>query len=66
MRMLVNLPLRVPLHAEGEAARLLDRERLDQSVRRQRLDAQTGSKPLDALAMHRVDLDLRRQAQPLE
>ena len=35
-----NLPFRVPLHAEGEGLAVLDRDRLDQAVRRERFGAQ--------------------------
>lgn len=64
--MRLDLPFRMPLHAKGEALRSLDGKCLDQPVGSQRLDAQTGAETLDTLPMHRIDLDLRRQAKALE
>ena len=51
----MDLPFRMPLHAQGEALRSLDGKCLDQSVGSQRLDAQTGAETLDTLPMHRID-----------
>ena len=53
----MGLPLGVPLHRQGEAARAIHHKSLDQAVGRVGLDTQTRRQLIDALSMHRVDLD---------
>lgn len=49
--MVLEPPLRMPLHADGEAARLPHRHRFDQPVRCQRLDRQSIHQPGYTLAV---------------
>lgn len=65
-RVFGKTPFRVPLHAKHEARRIWHRHRFDQAIRGPRLDAQPRGQAVDALAVQRVDLELRSQAQALE
>src|SRR5690349_10979146 len=47
-----GLPLGVPLHAEREALRAVDGERLDHTVGRAGLHPQARGEPVDGLAVH--------------
>jgi 2-haloacid dehalogenase len=53
-----GLVLGMPLDAERKPRRALDRGRLDDAVRRARLDRKPLGEPGDGLAVQRVDLDL--------
>ena len=65
-RVFGETPFRVPLHAEHEARRIRHGHRFDQAIRGPCLDAQARGQTVDALAVQRVDLELRSQAQALE
>jgi hypothetical protein len=56
----------VPLHTEHQARCIRHRHRFDQAIRGPCLDTQARGQTVDALAVQRVDLELRRQAQALE
>ena len=56
----------MPLHGKRPLSCALDREGLDQTVRRRRFDTQALAETLDALVARMVDRDpIRRPALPL-
>ena len=64
-RVVGKTPFRMPLNAKNKPWRVIQRDRLDQSIRRNGFDSQATGQALDALAMQRVDLENRGQPQAL-
>ena len=66
MRVVHDLELGVPLHGQGKALAVLDRNRFHQAIRCQRFHPQPGGQYVDALAVDGIDVEYCRQAHTVE